>query len=431
MANPTENLYSASFRGVPFFVTAETRDGGRKLKIYEHPLSDNRTIQDLGRKQPVYSLQAIVIGTNYLADARRLRIACERKLAGTLSVPSFGIFQAQCTSMSESVSDVSHGVITFDLTFAVVRTQTTKSFGTPTTIPHATAKAMESLTDEFKGSYVKPVTANNRDVLKNDIEQMAKDFTDNIPNTKTLTDGLLNGLNDIIDDVDKFTRQLMREGVLGTIMNNLPDDGSLFGNVKELWTFGNNLTKVLPLLLEDLSIRTTLGTKTLLLGPYHIPTWLKNTKNRKVRTENRVLLVGTVRSFGMVCALEQAAYGNYTTVDEIQDRIDEIEDGFTNIVYDTTLSLPSSIVSTLEELKTVCYRELDKKRQRAYKIKEVDIKGDTTTPLLAYQLYYEEIVNSNSIGTFNTLNRFLGNINPKQRRDRLSGTISVLGVQRG
>jgi hypothetical protein len=124
----------------------------------------------------------------------------------------------------------------------------------------------------------------------------------------------------------------------------------------------------------------------------------------------------------------QAVGSSYTTVSQLDYRIGEIEDAFQNIVYDDTLNYSSALVSAMEEAKAICYKELDKKRERAYKIKDATVPR-TTAALLAYQLYNEKVEETGRISDYYALSNFIGRINPTQRRDKLDGQVRVLEVE--
>lgn len=428
MIDPLKDLLPASFRGVEFFVRTEEREGGRKLKVFEYPLTKRRDIQDLGGRYPVYSVQALVCGEKWLQDATKLRNVCESKTAGTLVLPSYGVFRAVCVEIKEQVADTKHGIVSFSMTFAVQQ-QSKGNIGTlDTTIDAAAAKVMSELKVTFGKKLDVEYEGVNKDVIENDFSTLKQRIDKDIPAMVTETQSFMDKLNTIISDVDALTNALLRDGMLGIIMNSLPADGSMFGTMKKLWTFGNQLSRTLPSLLGDISTLQNLGLANLVFGPYGIPTWLGNTSSRRQRNQNRIAVVLATRSVGLVGSMVQAVGASYTTVSQLDYRIGEIEDAFQNIVYDDNLNYSSALVSAMESMKSVCYKELDKKRERAYKIKDAQVER-TTSALLAYQLYNEKIEETGRITDFYVLSNFIGRINPTQRRDKIDGLVRVLEVE--
>jgi prophage DNA circulation protein len=62
-----EELFPASFRGIPFLFTDTSRSGGRKTVTHEYPNRNRRYIEDMGKSVPVYSITAIISPTPPLA----------------------------------------------------------------------------------------------------------------------------------------------------------------------------------------------------------------------------------------------------------------------------------------------------------------------------------------------------------------------------
>ena len=111
-------LVGAEFRGVPFFVDAAERSGGRRTVSHEFPLRDKPFIEDLGRKARTFRVDGYVIGDDYLAQRDDLLAALEDGGAGILILPSYGILRAVCSSLSVRETKADGGMATFSLEFA-------------------------------------------------------------------------------------------------------------------------------------------------------------------------------------------------------------------------------------------------------------------------------------------------------------------------
>lgn len=88
MANTTlspwkRGLRRASFRGVQFHVQERELEGGRRLHNHEYPKRDDNFPEDMGRATREYSVDAYLIGDDYMARRDRLVDACERKGSGS------------------------------------------------------------------------------------------------------------------------------------------------------------------------------------------------------------------------------------------------------------------------------------------------------------------------------------------------------------
>ncbi len=88
-----ERLQPASFRDVPFQVEGSDDRVGRRGQTTEYPGRDTPYHEDLGRAARRYSLDAFLIGDDYLEQRDRLLTAIEAAGPGTLVHPWFGSLQ--------------------------------------------------------------------------------------------------------------------------------------------------------------------------------------------------------------------------------------------------------------------------------------------------------------------------------------------------
>lgn len=79
-----------AFRGVEFYVRAADRSAGRRTVVHEFPGSDKPQVEDLGRAATKSTLQAFVIGDNYMAERNDLWDAFNTPGAGPLVHPFWG-----------------------------------------------------------------------------------------------------------------------------------------------------------------------------------------------------------------------------------------------------------------------------------------------------------------------------------------------------
>lgn len=112
-----EQLVQASYRGVAFFVDAHDAELGRRVQVHEFPLRDTAYAEDLGRATRRFTLQAYVLGENYMADRDDLLRAAERPGGGQLEHPYFGQMQVVCTACRVQESTREGGLCRFQLEF--------------------------------------------------------------------------------------------------------------------------------------------------------------------------------------------------------------------------------------------------------------------------------------------------------------------------
>ena len=85
-----EQLQVASFRGVPFSVDGHEGQLGRRGQVHEFPQRDQPYVEDLGRRARTLTVEAYVLGANYMAARNRLIQAIEQKGPGVLVHPYLG-----------------------------------------------------------------------------------------------------------------------------------------------------------------------------------------------------------------------------------------------------------------------------------------------------------------------------------------------------
>lgn len=113
MADPlSNNLQPASFRGVPFEVEGSDLEAGRRVQLHEYPQRDKPYVEDLGRATRALTINAFVVGADYVARANRVLAAIEEGGPGTLVHPWLG-------SMQVSVKDVLR--VSFDRALGIAR----------------------------------------------------------------------------------------------------------------------------------------------------------------------------------------------------------------------------------------------------------------------------------------------------------------------
>ena len=86
----SSNLRPASFRGVPFHVEDAGAGVGRRAEVHSYPQRDKPWVEDLGRAAREFTVEAFVIGADYVEQAKRLLAALEEPGPGTLVHPWFG-----------------------------------------------------------------------------------------------------------------------------------------------------------------------------------------------------------------------------------------------------------------------------------------------------------------------------------------------------
>ena len=123
----TFDAIGASFRGVPFFVEASERSGGRRVVVHEFPGRDDPFIEDLGGRARKFRIEGYVIGADYVAQRDRLLAALEDEEGpGQLVHPYYGLKTAigETTSTRETRAEGGWAAISIEFCEAPAQTPT-------------------------------------------------------------------------------------------------------------------------------------------------------------------------------------------------------------------------------------------------------------------------------------------------------------------
>lgn len=91
-------LRAASFRGVSFGVTADESEGGRRTVTHEFPQREAPYVEDLGGAPRRFTVQAFVLGSDYMSRRDALESALQQPGPGTLVHPWYGEVQVSQTA---------------------------------------------------------------------------------------------------------------------------------------------------------------------------------------------------------------------------------------------------------------------------------------------------------------------------------------------
>jgi prophage DNA circulation protein len=114
MAKPTR---TASFRGVPFKVFTSEAPIGRRLVEHVFVKRDTPYQEDLGRKAREFTLEAFVIGPDYIAQRDALQTALEAPGSGQLIHPFYGAKQVNVRNCRVREAAGELGMARFDIEF--------------------------------------------------------------------------------------------------------------------------------------------------------------------------------------------------------------------------------------------------------------------------------------------------------------------------
>lgn len=112
-----DDLRPASYRGVPFYVAANSRTNGRRGFTYEFAKGDRSLDEDLGRRVTRVSVSGYVIGDDYDLQATALERALNREGGGTLILPILGRMFMRCEFGPRAERKEEGGIAYFEMAF--------------------------------------------------------------------------------------------------------------------------------------------------------------------------------------------------------------------------------------------------------------------------------------------------------------------------
>jgi len=195
-----DELQPASFRGVSFKVNTSDLQSGRRVVEHEYPQRDVPFAEDLGRQARAFTLEAFVLGADYLAQKNALLDACESAGPGELVHPYYGSRQVLCTSVRIREAINEGGVARFSLTFNEAGQQQfpTATIDLPAAVEVQAAAVLNVMETSFAEQF--SVLQQPQFVLDQAVTFMDASITQ----MQTLEDSILNPIADVQQSINDF-----------------------------------------------------------------------------------------------------------------------------------------------------------------------------------------------------------------------------------
>lgn len=179
-------LKKASFNGVPFLVDSHDMKLGRRTVQHDYPLRDKAYIEDLGRRAEEFTIEAYVLGSDYMAQRDALREQLVKAGAGSLVHPYLGQRVVALTDASLRETTSEGGMARFTLTFVETDDNLEPDSKTDTAqkLTAAADTAITAIENDFAGVFS----------VTNQIQSVVDDATQAVTDT-------LSGLTNLVGDV--------------------------------------------------------------------------------------------------------------------------------------------------------------------------------------------------------------------------------------
>lgn len=117
MSEWRDRKQGASFRGVPFWLDADSVNVGRRTQLHEFPQRDQPFVEDLGRRTRQYKFTGFVVGDDCLSQRDKLLTALDTPGPGELVHPWFGRLTVTAGDCEVSHARNEMGMVRFSLVF--------------------------------------------------------------------------------------------------------------------------------------------------------------------------------------------------------------------------------------------------------------------------------------------------------------------------
>ena len=432
--NPESQTIQASFRGVPFNIEVESQDGGRKVSVSEYPGSDNRFVEDLGKKPGTFRIQAYVSNSpskkgalqvthqvDWLQQADRLTTALDNSSEGMLVLTTTGSIKVKATTYTKSLKQITLGRVDFNITFLVSTPNPSPVEAPSSTYTVATklGLALDAANKWLEDSWEVPETGVEAAVADYDTKQHMGSISDSIQKLGQATDTVTSKANDVRNNVSELTRDpvayaasMFNKGVLGEVFKTVLTSRDALKSMSKLCRVGYNLATDFKTIKDD--ILTGLSQN------FEIPKWGDDTQYRLKNNSNRFTITNSLRAGLFAIYLHQAADNDYPTDSDIDDVVADINDVYENVILINDVS--PELALAVDECRIEAMNVLESKLITTPNVEDLTLKTPTIDIELAYRLYAEEFDDyqdlTDKAEVLTELNGFLST--------RFSGLVKVL-----
>jgi len=404
-------LNEASFRGIPFIVPDESVSRGQKLAIHEYPNSNKRFAEPLGKIPPIIDLTGIVDGlsaTNddaeqfkdrqsYVEARWDLERALEEYGPGELIHPIYGTIQVQVGEFTVKSNQRKVGEFIFKMQF----------FSSEEVVPNplpATENTATFLADSARSDLLDAVEDAYEDPIDSNALEGAVDYVlDSLDTVNDAIDSVVEPVESALAATNTAIAQF-RNGVY----NIMQTAAGLKANLL------NTYNSFLQLSLDPGTLAAAWDNLIDFEGEEKADT---NTVSRANRVNNQIVIEEQTQITGLIGGFEAAANTDFSTVEELQERIEDLDEKFTEFFEtneDAILAITPAVRSSVLTLRAKTKEALDDQSSKIWRTSDI-LTRKTSMSLMAYK-YYGNIDNIDT----------LIDLNPEINVANVEGTVKVV-----
>jgi len=251
-----KQLRPGSFRGVSFSVKGAQTQVGRRVVAHEYPQRDDVFPEDMGLKADAFTIEAIVIGPDYITARDALIEALKTRGPGVLIHPYYGqrtVTLANPARISETPEDGGLARFSLDFIEAGENTEPSARQDTQAGVEDAADAANEAIADDFAGEYSLDgapdfVEASALDLAKDAMAGLESARRALVPDLTVLSDymaaasGVVGSLNSLIRAPAAYAQSIL--GAVGALKALANSPLNALNSYRGLFNYGSKHASV-------------------------------------------------------------------------------------------------------------------------------------------------------------------------------------------
>ena len=328
-----DDLRPGSFRGVPFFIESHDASGGRRLARHEYPLRDLPYAEDMGRKAREWTVEAYVLGPDYMSARDRLLEAFEAFGPGALVHPYLGTLSVAVDSYRLRESTREGGMATFSITFVESGEEVSPDERRDTAA--IVGASADAAADVITGEFADGFDVSGPEFVREDAV------------------GVIGAVADVLDSVTKgipvvpaalYAYRASVTRLRSSVTSLIARPVSLAAEIRSMIESCANLTTSPLRLLEMLQSLFT----------FKSAPGARSTSSRARVASNRTALDGLVRGMALVEAVRASSVAEYASAGEAS----AVRDRLADALDVEAMTAPDTTYMTLSDLRTSMVRDL-------------------------------------------------------------------------
>lgn len=421
-------LLPGRFKGITFLVSSETiKQIGQKWIRHDYPGTSIRYMEPHGKGPFEASMTITFSGPTYVSDFKNFKRVMEDPQPGTLYLPTLGVWTSVIAEQADASSDQSNlGEIplTVNFTETVSQPSPQTADASQTDVFNQGTVSLNAIENSFANNYVTPATANSFQTALSDIQSIAA-LLQQTSGAISIGHNIANLLSQHITSPTGVASFLLDpiQGLIAQAGAALNGQSNGYISARALTTSGNTLSNTMQDINSGFVLKQT-GAPAAITINTTINLWAGTTWEQQQRNNNRLCVVNSIRMAALVFMCEQAGLQIFTTAQQVQSVINDINNYFNLLVEnDTTILIIQDVKPDMEVLKNNTISTLYQIEQQMSNVTAINVQLPISPRQLAYELYGEYMQNSDDLDTYTQI---LISLNKSQSTLLFSGQVNIL-----